>query len=74
MGQNSLVVMLEKWKRALDKGEYISALFTDLSKAFDTIKNDFLIIKLKTYVFSKEALTLTKSYLQNQKQKVQINN
>ena len=28
--QNSLVVMLEKWKRALDKGEYVSALFTNL--------------------------------------------
>ena len=24
--QNSLVVMLEQWKRALDKGEYVSAL------------------------------------------------
>ena len=31
--QNSLVVMLEKWKRALDKGEYVSVLFMDLSKA-----------------------------------------
>ena len=28
--QNSLVVMLEKWKRVLDKGEYVSALFMDL--------------------------------------------
>ena len=38
--QNSLIVMLEKWKRALDKGEYLSALFMDLSKAFDTINRD----------------------------------
>ena len=38
--QNSLVVMLEKWKRALDKGEYASALFMDLLKAFDTINHD----------------------------------
>ena len=29
--QNSLVMMFEQWKRALDKGEYISALFMDLS-------------------------------------------
>ena len=28
--QHSLAVMLEKWKRALDKGEYVSALFMDL--------------------------------------------
>ena len=60
--QNSLAVMLEKWKRALDNGEYVSALFMDLSKFFDTINHDFLIAKLKAYGFSKEALTLTKGY------------
>ena len=35
--QNSLVVMLKKWKRILDKGEYISAPFMNFSKAFDAI-------------------------------------
>ena len=61
--QNPLVVMLEKWKGSLDKGEYVSVLFMDLSKAFATINHDLLIAKLKAYGFSKEALKLMKSYL-----------
>ena len=70
--QNYLVVMLEK--RALDKGECVSALFMDVSKDFDTINHDLLIAELKAYGFSKEVLKLMKSYLKNRKQKMQINN
>ena len=65
--------MLEKWRRTLEKGEYISALFMDRSKAFDTINHDLLIAKLKAYGFSKETVKLMKSYLKNNKQKVQVN-
>ena len=38
--QHSLMIMLEKWKNVLDKGEYVCVLFMDLSKAFDTINHD----------------------------------
>ena len=39
--QHLLVTILEEWKKAVDKGEYVSGLFRDLSKAFDTIDYDF---------------------------------
>ena len=48
--------MLERWKKTLDKGGYICAIFMDLSKAFDTLNNKLLIAKLGAYGFDTEAL------------------
>ena len=72
--QHLLITMLEKYKKAVDKGEYVSALFMDLSKAFDTINHDLLLAKLKAYGFSLNAVELIRGYLKNRKQRVQINN
>ena len=71
--QHLLVTMLEKWEKAVDKGEYASALFMDLSKALDTINHDLLLAKLKAYGFSLNPVKLMHSYLKNRKQQVQIN-
>ena len=62
--EHLLVTMLEKWKKAVDNGDCVSALFLDISKALDTINHDLLLAQLK----------LIHSYLNNRKQQVQINN
>ena len=72
--QHSLIVYLEKWKKSLDKEENMSAIFMDLSKAFDTVNHALLLAKLKTYGFSKQALSFMCSYLKNKRQRVQTNN
>ena len=69
-----LAKVLENWKSALDKSESVCALFMDLSKAFNTINHKLLLAKLKAYGFSKDAMTLMRSYLENCNQKVVINN
>ena len=72
--QHSLVIMLERWKQAIDKGEYISVMYMDLSKAFDTINYDLLLAKVRAHGLSASALNLLYSYLKYRKQKVVINN
>ena len=72
--QHSLLTMLAKWKRGIDNGAFVSDLFMNLSKAFDTINHDFMLAKLKAYGFSNNALDLMHSYIKNKKQNVQSNN
>ena len=72
--QHSLIDTLEKWKKALDKEEIMSAKFVDLSKVFNYINHGLLLAKLKAYGFSKQALSFMCSYLKNRRQRFQIDN
>ena len=47
----------------------MSAIFTDLSKAFDTKNRDLLLAKLKAYGFSKQALSFMCKLPEEQKTK-----
>ena len=65
--QHYLSCILQIWKKVIDKGGYICAIFMDLSKAFDTLNHDLLIAKLGAYGFETDALRYMKSYLKNRK-------
>ena len=72
--QHCLMSMLEMWKNTLDKEGYISAIFMDLSKAFDTLNLNLLIAKLGAYGFERDSLSFMKNYLKDRQQRVRVNN
>ena len=70
--QHCLLFMLEKLKRARDKGQVTGILLTDLSKAFDSISHELLIAKLYAYGFSIDSLKLINDYLSDRMQKNKV--
>ena len=71
--QYCLLVMLEKWKYAVDKGKCFGALLIDLPEAFDCLSHELLIAKLHADGIDVPALKLVQSYLSNRKQRTKIN-
>ena len=70
--QYCLLVMLEKWKNAVDKGKCFGALLTDLSKAFHCLSHKLLTVRLHAYSFELPALKPIQSHLSNRKQNTKI--
>ena len=51
-------MVIEDWKQALGQNKYVAAILMDLLKAFDCLPHDLLLLKLKTYGLSENALKL----------------
>ena len=65
--QSTLLNMIENFKCALDKGEYIACMRMDISKAFDCLPHCLTICELHAYGLSRNACTLLASYLYKRK-------
>ena len=72
--QHCLLMMIEKWKEALDKGSLGGVLLADLSKALDCIKHNLLIAKFTVYGFYSNLLSFVFNYLNERKQRTKIHN
>lgn len=59
---------------ALNKNNYVMALYVDLKKAFDTVNYDILLHKLEFYGVRGIALTWFRNYLTDRKQFTFVNN
>ena len=71
---DALLYTTETIRTHVDKGKYVSGLFLDLSKAFDSISHPILIDKLGSIGFSNNASGLIQNYLTNRIQRVKVNN
>ena len=72
--QTALLRIIEDWKKALDDNKFIAAILMDLSKAFDCLPHNLLMLKLEAYGLSENSLKLLKSYLENRRQRIKIGN
>ena len=70
--QTTLLHLLEDWRSALDKHEYVAAILMDLSKAFDCLLRNLLLAKLQAYGVSSDAVKLIDSYLNDRSQQIRM--
>ena len=66
--QSTLLNMIEKFKCAFDRGEYIACISMDISEPLECLPHCLTICKLHAYGLSRNACTLIASYLYQRKQ------
>ena len=57
---------IEDWKKALDDNKFIAAILMDISKAFDCLPHNLLMLKLEAYGPSENSLKLLKVILKTE--------
>ena len=70
--QSTLLRLVEDWRGALDRHEYVAAVLMDLCKAFDSLPHDLLLMKLQAYGLSEKACALISSYLSGRRHQVRL--
>ena len=71
--QHYHLVMIEKFKETIDRGNEFGALLTDLSKTFNCINHPLLIAKLYNYGVPPLSINMIFSYLSNRTHRTKIN-
>ena len=69
-----LLHCLDKWYKALDNKKYVGVVFLDISKAFDTVPHDLLLLKLSRFGLSPSTISWFRSYLSNRSHVTRVEN
>lgn len=67
---DAILDLVESILNSFNQNEIMSAAFCDLTKAFDCVRHDILLEKLKYYGFDRTSIDLIQSYLCNRTQAV----
>ena len=70
---NQLLSITHEIYHSLDNGLEVRGVFLDISKTFDKVCHEGLILKLNQYRISENLLCLIKCFLKNRKQRVFLN-
>ena len=63
--QRILHKSLTSCQNSLVRGRFVGSILIDLSKSYDCLLHDLLLVNLQVYGFSKESVRLFLSYLKN---------
>ena len=72
--ETALLLMVEKWLKALDNSELVGIILVDFRKAFDLVDHSILLKKLELYKFNQVSINWFRSYLSDRKQIVSFKN
>ena len=61
----ALLSLTEQWKKEIDDNKTIGLVSMDLSKAFDTLPHELIVLKLKEYGADEATTALIRDYLSN---------
>lgn len=70
--QDAVVDVIECVTKRLDDRDSVSALYVDVAKAFNSVDQDILLLKLYRYGFRGIAYDWFSSYISNRKQHVEV--
>ena len=72
--QSLLLYCLDQWYKALDDKKCVGVVFLDISKAFDTVNHNLLLLKLSHLGLCLSTIAWFKSYLSNRCHQTRIEN
>ena len=71
--QYALINLLQKWQKCLDACDgIVGTLLMDLSKAYDCVNHDLIIVKLEGYGVGENSLKLIQNYPSQRQQRVKV--